>query len=346
MNVLVINGSPKGEKSNTLCLTKSFVKGMSANADVEVKYLDVCSLQIGSCKGCFTCWKATPGKCCIADDMASVIEHELWADIIIWSFPLYYYSVPGALKNLIDRQLPMVLPFMAERTDGVGNGSHPARYDMSNKKHVIISTCGFYTAENNYDSVLGMFDHMLGKSNYETILCGQGELFHQKALSARTDEYLCYVEAAGKEYFSGKISENTRNNLRELLFKKEVFEAMADASWGIEKENADQNEECLIFTRQMAALYNKASYENETKILEMCYTDKNVTYQIELGPDGSQVYTDHFKEYTTRIETPFSVWMAISRGEMRGDEALMKQLYKVMGDFSLIMNWGHYFGGC
>lgn len=342
MNVLVINGSPKGEKSNTIRLTNSFVKGMSMAESIEIRHVDVYKSNINSCKGCFICWKATPGKCCIADDMTTVIENQLWADIIIWSFPLYYYNVPGGLKNLIDRQLPMVLPFMAERTDGVGNGNHLSRYDMKNKKHVIISTCGFYTVENNYDSVLSMFDHMCGKANYEAILCGQGELFRYKELSARTDEYLKKVELAGCEYLNGGISEMTKEGLNEVLYPKDTFEAMADASWGVEKEAED---ECLVFTRQMAALYNKQSYDNTTRILEMHYTDKNVTCQIELGPDGSKVYTEEFKEYTTRIETPFSVWVAISKGEMRGDEALMKQLYKVLGDFSLIINWGQYFGG-
>ena len=33
----------------------------------------------------------------------------------------------------------------------------------SGKRHVLISTCGFYSAEGNYDSVLRMFDHFLGK---------------------------------------------------------------------------------------------------------------------------------------------------------------------------------------
>ena len=341
MNVFIINGSPKGTKSNTIRLTNAFIKGMKAVKTVELKQVDIYKSNINSCKGCFSCWKVTPGKCYIEDDMTAIIENQLWADIIIWSFPLYYYNVPGGLKNMIDRQLPMALPFMAERTDGVGNGSHPSRYDMTNKRHVIISTCGFYTAENNYDSVLSMFDHMCGKSNYETILCGQGELFAYKELSARTDSYLKVVEQAGSEYMNGGISDMTKENLNENLYQKDVFESMADASWGVEKEE----DECLIFTRQMAALYNKQSYDNTTRILEMYYTDKNVTYQIELGPDGSKVYTEQFKEYTTRIETPFSVWLAISKGEMRGDEALMKQLYKVLGDFSLVINWGQYFGG-
>jgi multimeric flavodoxin WrbA len=60
--------------------------------------------------GCFSCWNKSPGKCVLADDMAALIEKIIHADVLIWSFPLYYFSVPGGLKNLIDRQLPMNLP--------------------------------------------------------------------------------------------------------------------------------------------------------------------------------------------------------------------------------------------
>jgi multimeric flavodoxin WrbA len=94
---------------------------------VEVRTVETSKADIRPCLGCFTCWRSEEGSCCLHDDMASVIESRVWADVTIWSFPLYYFSVPGPLKNLIDRQLPMALPFMEERTDGVGNGSHPSR---------------------------------------------------------------------------------------------------------------------------------------------------------------------------------------------------------------------------
>jgi len=47
--------------------------------------------------------------------MQTVIEKLMESDLILWSFPLYYFNVPGILKNLIDRQLPMSLPFMSTR---------------------------------------------------------------------------------------------------------------------------------------------------------------------------------------------------------------------------------------
>ena len=108
------------------------------------------------------------------DDEETVIQKQLWADLVIWSFPLYYFNVPGLLKNLIDRQLPMSLPFMSDANRGYGSGAHESRYDMTGKKHVLISTCGFYSSEGNYDSVTKMFDHILGQGNYESIFLRPG----------------------------------------------------------------------------------------------------------------------------------------------------------------------------
>ena len=350
MKILLINGSPKGKRSNSLRLAKSFIEGVKAvhensGTSVEVDELELASLTIGPCRGCFACWNATPGKCVIKDDMPMVIEKELAADLILWSFPLYYFNVPGLLKNLIDRQLPMALPFMAERTDGYGNGSHQSRYENRNTKNVLVSTCGFYTAKGNYDSVINMFDHFLGKGTFETIFCGQGELFKIKELSDRTDAYLESVKKAGSEYASGSITESTRQELGKLLYEKEEFERMADASWGIDKSTGQKESEDLIFTKQMAALYNKASYDGKDKVLEMYYTDLGKTYQILLGKNGSKVYTDLSLTTTTRIETTFDLWQKISRKEISGEEALGKQMYKVTGDFNLMMNWSKIFGG-
>ena len=42
--------------------------------------------------------------------------------------------------------------------------------------------------------------------------------------------------------------------------------------------------------------------------------------------------------------TPFTVWSAISRGEIGGAEAMGKQMYTVTGDFSLMVNWDKFFG--
>ena len=350
MKILLINGSPKGKRSNSLKLAYSFIEGFKNGCtddeeSISIDELHVASMNIAACKGCFACWQKTPGICCIKDDMQKVIGKLIDADLILWSFPLYYFNVPGILKNLIDRQLPMSLPFMSSKQNGYGSGSHDPRYDMEGKRHVLISTCGFYSATGNYDSVLRMFDHFLGKGNYTTIFCGQGELFRVKELSARTDEYLSTVKCAGSEYaMTGTISEETDAILHTLLYSRDVFEKMADASWGISKTTGEKEPDDLAFTRQMAALYNKDAYDGKDRVLEIHFTDLDHTYQIQLSKTGSEVFTDGRLSPTTRIDTPFTVWSAISRGEIGGAEALGKQMYTVSGDFSLMIDWDKIFG--
>lgn len=344
MNILILNGSPKGEHSNTLKLTNAFIDGYTQRGAANIDRIDINKLQIHSCKGCFACWEKTPGKCVMHDDMSGVLKKILQADIIIYSFPLYHFSLPSQLKMLIDRLLPMYLPFMDSQAD---TGGHLCRYDISGKQYVIISTCGFYTAEGNYTSVNAQFDKMYGKGNYTTLYCGQGELFRVPELKGRTEEYLLTVKAAGAEFAGGAITTKTKEKLGQLLFPRNVFEQMADASWGIEKDTQKKQkvEPSLLFTRQMAALYSPAAWENHDVVLEFYYIDIEKTYQIVLRKDGHTVLTENFLPYTTKIETPFSVWQKISRGEISGEQALMEHLYKVTGDFNIMLKWDEYFSG-
>lgn len=337
MKVLVLNGSPKNEHSNTMCLTRAFLDGAEW---VEAEIIDVASANVKGCLGCFACWNKTPGKCVINDGMGEILDKMIAADVVIWSFPLYYFGVPGGLKNLIDRQLPLNLPFMAE---GTGSGEHPPRYNLTHQKHIIISTCGFWTAKDNYDAVIPMFDHFCGKGNYAAILCGQGELYRVPELKSRTDLYLEVVRQAGAEYAAGGIQAGTQAELAEPLYPRDVFEKMADASWGIARNERSGNlaDDSLNFTTQMAALYRPDGVE---RVLEFYYTDIDKTYQILLTKQGSEILTEGFKPYTTRIETPYPVWRSISRGEISGQDALFQRLYKVLGDFGLMLKWDELFG--
>ena len=70
----------------------------------------------------------------------------------------------------------MLLPFMEEKGGQVGNGSHPSRYDMSGKRTVVISTCGFYTARETMTVYIVFSITSAGGKLYDRF-CGQGELF-------------------------------------------------------------------------------------------------------------------------------------------------------------------------
>jgi multimeric flavodoxin WrbA/putative sterol carrier protein len=335
MNIIVVNGSPRAENSNSMQLTRAFLDGAGYDAEI----IAATKLSIKPCLGCFSCWQKTPGQCAIKDDMAGLLNKVIAADVMIWSFPLYYFSLPGTLKNFIDRGLPLNLPFMSDNT---ANGGHPPRYDLSQQRYAVISTCGFWRSDGNYDGVTAMFDHMYGSGNYAKIFCGQGELFRFPELRERTRAYLELVRSAGAEFAKGGIKPETQKELAEPLYAREAFEQMADASWRLsENGKTKTDDDGFSFLTQMAALYRP---DGKERVIEFVYTDVNKRYQIVCNPDGHSVIRDDFQPCTTRIETSYALWREIARGEISGQEAMFQKKYRVLGDFDVMLRWNELFG--
>ena len=104
MRVLVLNASPKGEQSHTMAITRAFLSGFPEGTQTEL--LELRHLNIRPCTGCLGCWTKTPGRCVQRDDMDRVYAAIAAADVVVESFPLYFYGIPGTLKTLTDRCLP------------------------------------------------------------------------------------------------------------------------------------------------------------------------------------------------------------------------------------------------
>lgn len=102
-NVLIISSSSrKGGNSETLAA--SFAKGaQEAGNRVETVYLR--EKQYGFCKGCFACRKL--GHCVINDDAVELAARMHDADVLVFVTPVYYYSVSGQLKTILDRANPL-----------------------------------------------------------------------------------------------------------------------------------------------------------------------------------------------------------------------------------------------
>ncbi len=326
MKVLLINGSPRRGRSNTLRIAEAFVEGLSGVSAVELTRVEVASRDIKPCLGCFACWKETPGRCVIKDDMGAIIQALLEAEVVIWSFPLYYYGLPSGIKALVDRMLPMNLPFMEETVDG--SATHPARHDLTAQKHVLVSSCGFWSRNNNYEAVLAQFDIMFGTGKYERITCPEGELLSQAALSKFTRPWLDMVRKAGGEFGShGSSTPATRTALEALILPPKTYQALANASWGLDVPAG--LEECApaasgnagpapnpspgstrSFIAQMAALYNPAALEGKEALLEMAFSDTGEVHRIHLGCEEARLLAPDestaVKLPLTRIETSFA----------------------------------------
>ena len=144
MKVLAFNCSPKMDKGSTALILTPFLDGMrEAGATVEIFYTR--KLKIRPCSGEFNCWFKTPGKCAFDDDMAMLLPKIKEADVVVYSTPLYADGVSGPMKNLMDRQLPMGLPFLEFRD---GRCRHPAPQGHKQGKLVLVSSCGLWEVDN------------------------------------------------------------------------------------------------------------------------------------------------------------------------------------------------------
>lgn len=101
--VLILSTSPRiGGNSNGLA--EEFARGAKdAGNDVEKISLHDKTLQF--CIGCLACQKS--GRCVLRDDMDEIIEKMKKADCLVFATPIYFYSMSGQMKTLLDRSNPL-----------------------------------------------------------------------------------------------------------------------------------------------------------------------------------------------------------------------------------------------
>lgn len=222
MKILVINGSPKGERSDTLRVTRAFVEGMEETFEL----IDSMRVRVNPCLGCYACWSKTPGKCVQQDDMAGVLERLLSSDLVIWSTPVYCYSVPSNLKALYDRLIPLGMQQQLE--DGEGGTYHPGRQEITTKI-MLICGCGFPNRENNIEAMSFQFDRMFSR-DCPRIFTLENPLLSTPEAEALANRYLSYVKKAGAEYKErGSISPETQALLDAPMLPPEIYRAKTSA---------------------------------------------------------------------------------------------------------------------
>ncbi len=104
--VIIINGSPR-KNANSDAITDLAVKELEARgASVEV--FRIRERDVRSCIGCDKC-KATD-ECVQKDDAAELMKKFKQCNGVLLVAPIYFNSVPGTIKVLIDRFYSMFNP--------------------------------------------------------------------------------------------------------------------------------------------------------------------------------------------------------------------------------------------
>ena len=195
MKILVLNGSPKRDKSDTMHITHAFLDGMNGTDNNEIHIIDVIEKHIEYCTGCFSCMR-NGGNCIHGDDMRAILEEILESDFLIFSFPLYCYGMPAPLKALLDRTLPLSSMAMQKVGDRY---EHVSQADYSHLKYVMVCGCGFPNSQHNFEPAIAQFKNCF-PNNHTIITVPESPMFNAPEAETVTKPRLEHIKEAGKQY--------------------------------------------------------------------------------------------------------------------------------------------------
>ena len=119
--VIIVQGSPRSDGNSALLALDAF--DACEKAGVDALIVSACALmeQATACNGCMTC--VATGHCAHDDEVSIFIEMLDQASGLLWISPVYFSSIPGGFKQLIDR----LQVFWARRERGEVLTSHQRR---------------------------------------------------------------------------------------------------------------------------------------------------------------------------------------------------------------------------
>ncbi|MDE5601598.1 MAG: flavodoxin family protein [Clostridia bacterium] len=101
--IVVVTSSPR-KNGNSEILAQKFAEGAMA-AGNEVKFVAVRDIDLKFCTGCLYC--NSHDRCVLNDGMNALYADFQNADVLVFATPIYYYSVSGQLKTMLDRLNPL-----------------------------------------------------------------------------------------------------------------------------------------------------------------------------------------------------------------------------------------------
>ena len=104
--IVVITGSPR-KNGNSFAMTKAFIEAAEAKGHTVTRF-DAAMQKIGGCHACETCY-STGKACTFDDDFNTIAPAILDADAIVFTMPVYWYSIPAQIKGVIDRIFSLVV---------------------------------------------------------------------------------------------------------------------------------------------------------------------------------------------------------------------------------------------
>lgn len=165
MKVVFLKGSPAAGQDPLSNRAAAAVMAEMKARNWQVKAFALAGMDIKPCRGCFSCWAKTPGRCVIQDDgQEPILRAWAEADLIAMLTPIAFGGYAPELKKALDRIIPVLLPFFSKIR---GETHHPQRYPRPRRLLAIgTQKLGDADSERVFRALVGR--NALNMGNVET----------------------------------------------------------------------------------------------------------------------------------------------------------------------------------
>ncbi|MBP1731612.1 MAG: iron-sulfur flavoprotein [Deltaproteobacteria bacterium] len=195
MNVLILNGSARGQKGVTGRLLKGFVEGL-IEGNAEVAEFNLAGLNISPCTACLSCMHKVLGECAVKDDMEEIYRAMKRSDMMVLATPVYTDTMSAQMKNVMDRSICSMQGFLTK--DRFGRVRHLYSWRMP-AKFMLMATSGFPEVE-TFEPLIATYRAQALNFGSEAVaeICVPGSIAIQME-PERLNRHLGLIKEAGKE---------------------------------------------------------------------------------------------------------------------------------------------------
>ncbi|MCI5211843.1 MAG: flavodoxin family protein, partial [Candidatus Electrothrix sp. ATG2] len=125
--VVILDGT-RPEDKHLDSILALLIDVLQQHNGTKIQKFTLQAIKINHCIGCFNCWLKTPGRCIHHDAGVDILRAIQDCTSLFFFSPIVFGGYSSELKKIVDRFLPMSLPFFKKAH---GETHHLLRYPKS-----------------------------------------------------------------------------------------------------------------------------------------------------------------------------------------------------------------------
>ena len=153
-------------------------RSLSLELSSQETMINLSSLNMHHCVGCFSCWIKTPGQCVIRDDAIHVYPLIAKSQNLMLVSRIVFGGFDTIMKTMLERALPIQQPFMRLHHGEI----HHVQRNVAPKKATLL-IYGQYTEEEKQ-----IFERLIKRNQYNMNFDTAHILFVEESMLEKTIE--------------------------------------------------------------------------------------------------------------------------------------------------------------